>query len=197
MNNDSLSRSSLFFRSSLDLGSPNFKPEPRSKCLWSGGYCDTKRGCCYPTTGKPAEDFTIHGLWPNFNNGTYPQTCDLSNPFDKSLISDLIERMQNDWPTLSCPSRDGFRFWGHEWNKHDTCSENVLDQHSFFEKTLDFKISSNLLQHLKDAGINSDNEFYSADEIEAALKNALGVSPYLECNFDREGNSQLSQVYND
>ncbi|CAL5085772.1 unnamed protein product [Urochloa decumbens] len=33
---------------------------------WPGSFCDTSRGCCFPDTGKPAADFGIHGLWPNY-----------------------------------------------------------------------------------------------------------------------------------
>ncbi|KAL6841727.1 hypothetical protein ACP4OV_028239 [Aristida adscensionis] len=33
---------------------------------WPGSFCDTKQGCCFPDTGKPAADFGIHGLWPNY-----------------------------------------------------------------------------------------------------------------------------------
>ena len=56
------------------------------KMQWPGSYCDTKHGCCYPLTGKPAEDFTIVGLWPKFNNGTYPKYCDRNNLYDQSQV---------------------------------------------------------------------------------------------------------------
>ncbi|KAG5521576.1 hypothetical protein RHGRI_033960 [Rhododendron griersonianum] len=82
---------------------------------WPGSYCDTRQSCCYPETGKPDEDFGIHGLWPNYNDGTYPSSCDRSNSFDESKISDLLSRLEKDWPTLACPSGDGIKFWGHEW----------------------------------------------------------------------------------
>ncbi|RXH91992.1 hypothetical protein DVH24_021015 [Malus domestica] len=54
--------------------------------------------CCYLTTGKPAADFGIHGLWPNYNDGSYPSNCDPSNPCDQSEISDLRSSMQKEWP---------------------------------------------------------------------------------------------------
>ncbi|KAK8659280.1 hypothetical protein V6N13_029486 [Hibiscus sabdariffa] len=53
---------------------------------WPGAYCDTKRSCCYPRTGKPAADFGIHGLWPNYKDGGYPSDCDPDARFDKSEV---------------------------------------------------------------------------------------------------------------
>lgn len=66
-------------------------------------------------------------------------------------VSDLISRMERDWPSLACPSSDGVRFWSHEWEKHGTCSG--LNQHDYFQKALQFKTKANLLQNLKNAGI--------------------------------------------
>ncbi|XP_052173693.1 intracellular ribonuclease LX-like [Diospyros lotus] len=162
---------------------------------WPASYCDTKRSCCYPTTGKPAEDFSIHGLWPNYDDGTYPSNCDSDNLFDQSEISDLTERLQKEWPTLACPSGDGYKFWQHEWDKHGTCSENVLNQHSYFQKALDLKSKANLLEALSRSGIRPNGKYYSLDSIKEAIQGALRVSPYIECNVDPSGNHQLYQVY--
>lgn len=62
--------------------------------------------------------------------------------------------MEVDWPTLACPTNGGTRFWTHEWEKHGTCSESVLDQHSYFEAALNIKNKVNLLKVLEDAGNN-------------------------------------------
>lgn len=67
-------------------------------------------------------------------------------------IEDLGSQLKQNWPTLACPSGDGFEFWAHEWNKHGTCSQSVLTQHQYFEAALNFKKQTNLLQVLKDGG---------------------------------------------
>ncbi|XP_071690841.1 extracellular ribonuclease LE-like [Rutidosis leptorrhynchoides] len=162
---------------------------------WPGSYCDTQQGCCYPKTGKPAANFGIHGLWPNRNDGSYPSNCDSSNPFDASKISDLTNQMQSDWPTLACPSNDGLTFWGHEWDKHGTCSESVLDQHAYFSTALKLKTQIDLLNALQSEGIQANGEKYSLSDIKDAIKGASGYTPWIECNNDSSGNSQLYQIY--
>ncbi|RZC52652.1 hypothetical protein C5167_021078 [Papaver somniferum] len=162
---------------------------------WPGSYCDTKQSCCYPTTGKPVADFGIHGLWPNYNDGSYPSNCDNSNQFDPSSISSIKRQMQSEWPTLACPSGDGNKFWGHEWNKHGTCSEDVLDQPGYFQAALKLKQQTNLLNVLQNAGINPDGKFYSLTSITKAIRDSTGFTPGLECNVDESGNTQLYQIY--
>ncbi|XP_057448230.1 ribonuclease 1-like [Lotus japonicus] len=162
---------------------------------WPGSYCDTDKSCCYPTTGKPDADFGIHGLWPNYNTGSYPSNCDSSNPFKQSQISDLTSSLQREWPTLACPSGNGIQFWTHEWEKHGTCSESNLNQHAYFAAGLSLKQKANLLQSLTSAGIQPDGQFYSLSSIKGAIKDGTGFTPYIECNVDSSGNSQLYQVY--
>ncbi|KAH7846527.1 hypothetical protein Vadar_014967 [Vaccinium darrowii] len=162
---------------------------------WPGSYCDTQQSCCYPTTGKPNSDFGIHGLWPNNDDGSYPSNCDPSNPFDKSEVSDLISSLQTSWPTLACPSSDGSSFWSHEWDKHGTCSESIFDQHGYFKLALNLKAQVDLLQILQGAGINPDGGSYSLSSIQGAINKAIGSTPFIECNVDASGNSQLYQVY--
>ncbi|XP_051146140.1 intracellular ribonuclease LX-like [Andrographis paniculata] len=159
---------------------------------WPASYCDSRRSCCYPTTGKPAEDFSIHGLWPNYNSGQWPHDCDREASLEESQISDLKSKMEKDWPTLACPSADGMKFWGHEWSKHGTCSS--LRQHAYFEAALNLKHKANLLQRLADAGIRP-GKFYTLKELKHAMQEGVGHEPYIECNVDPEGNHQLYQVY--
>ncbi|KAI9085457.1 hypothetical protein K1719_032618 [Acacia pycnantha] len=103
--------------------------------------------------------------------------------------------MEKNWPSLSCPSSNGLRFWSHEWEKHGTCSESELDIRDYFEKALQLKQKVNLLKILKDAGIEPDDGFYSVESIQEAIKEAIGFTPGIECNRDSAHNSQLYQVY--
>ncbi|CAI0448010.1 unnamed protein product [Linum tenue] len=162
---------------------------------WPGAYCDSRQRCCYPKTGKPTADFGIHGLWPNYKNGGYPSNCDRDSVFDESQIEDLLPQLQKLWPTLSCPSGDGVKFWTHEWEKHGTCSESEMDQHDYFVAALKLKEKANLLQILKSAGIRPDDGFYEVESIVEAIKEGTGFRPGMECNVDSSRNSQLYQVY--
>ncbi|XP_058772448.1 ribonuclease 1-like [Vicia villosa] len=162
---------------------------------WPGSYCDSQKSCCYPTSGKPAADFSIHGLWPNYKDGTYPSNCDPNSPFDQSQISDLKSSLLKNWPTLACPSGNGIQFWTHEWEKHGTCSESSLKQHDYFETTLNLKQKSNLLDALTSAGIQADGSSYSLSNIKRAIQSQVGFAPFIECNVDSSRNSQLYQVY--
>ena len=104
---------------------------------------------------------------------------------------------QKDWPSLSCPSSNGFRFWSHEWEKHGACSESEsqLEQHEYFEAALNLKKKVNLLQILRIARIEPDDGFYSLDNIVKAIIKGTGHTPRIGCNKVSEGNSQLYQIY--
>ena len=103
--------------------------------------------------------------------------------------------LQQDWPSLSCPSSNGFRFWSHEWEKHGTCSESQIDQHDYFEAALNQKKKVNLQQILRIARIEPDDGFYSSDNIVREIIKGIGHTPRIECNKDSHGNSQLDQIY--
>ncbi|XP_073221674.1 ribonuclease 1-like [Cicer arietinum] len=161
---------------------------------WPGSFCGFKKGCCYPTTGKPDADFGIHGLWPKYNDGSSPSNCDPSKQFDQSQISGLTSSLQKNWPTLACPSGDGITLWTHEWEKHGTCSQSVLNQHDYFETTLKLKQKANLLKALTSAGINADGGSYHLSNITTAIQDEVGFAPFIQCSVGSSGNSQLYQV---
>lgn len=77
-----------------------------------------------PATG-PADHWTIHGLWPDYCDGSYTQYCDESRQYQN--ISCILEQY-GDYSTLDFMKKfwkdDGGNdetFWEHEWGKHGTC----------------------------------------------------------------------------
>ena len=44
-------------------------------------------------------------------------------------------------------------------------------------------------------GINPDGNSYRLQNIKNAIKGAIGYTPWIECNVDASGNSQLYQIY--
>ncbi|KAE8812335.1 aleurone ribonuclease [Hordeum vulgare] len=179
---------------------------------WPGSFCDTKKGCCFPDTGKPATDFGIHGLWPNYaecktrgeldgalemvtrrRKKCWPESCN-SERLKLWEIRDLVTELDANWPTLACKGGKSFEFWTHEWEKHGTCSN--LDQHGYFATALGFKARHNLTSILADAGIvPSDTETYFLSSIRDAIREGTGFTANLECNRGVDGETQLFQVY--
>ncbi|KAF2999080.1 hypothetical protein E8E14_005644 [Neopestalotiopsis sp. 37M] len=96
----------------------------------------------------PRDTWTLHGLWPDFCNGSYTQYCDLSRQYDPipspntttgtsagtpvpaytgpSIATflepfgklDLLAYMNKYW---IAQNQDNAGFWGHEFSKHATC----------------------------------------------------------------------------
>ena len=62
----------------------------------------------------------------------WPEDCgDKNDKLDLLQIKDLLAALERDWPTLSCKNgATNMDFWGHEWQKHGTCS--AFDQHRYF-----------------------------------------------------------------
>ena len=76
---------------------------------WSPSYCLTHsddRAQC----GSKGYGFVLHGLWPQYTNGGYPQYCGAEAP-----LSDAARRVgESLFPSP--------RLVGHEWQRHGRCS---------------------------------------------------------------------------
>jgi len=64
--------------------------------------------------------FTIHGLWPQYANGSWPQYCHHVE-FNQSMIDPIMSKLDTDWH--SCYGNN-FDFWNHEIQKHYSCLFN-------------------------------------------------------------------------
>ncbi|KAL3793766.1 hypothetical protein HJC23_013328 [Cyclotella cryptica] len=87
------------------------------------------------------KQLTIHGLWPQRLDGTWPSTC-TSEPLDTSKFylspdnTSILPDMEQKWPNVKAAANSGdhSEFWAHEWSKHGTCSG--LMQFDYFHSAL-------------------------------------------------------------
>jgi ribonuclease T2 len=78
---------------------------------------------------------TIHGLWPNNDDGSYPQHCS-NEEFDLSSLAQIRDDLEQRWPNIKAlpESSSHGEFWEHEWSKHGTCTG--LSQLDYFSHAL-------------------------------------------------------------
>ncbi|XP_042965242.1 ribonuclease 2 [Carya illinoinensis] len=159
---------------------------------WPGTVCRRTRHCCSSNAccrrSNAPTKFTIHGLWPDFNDGTWPACCTRSS-FDEKKISTLRDGLDSYWPSLSCGSSStcyGGKglFWAHEWEKHGTCSYPVIqDEYGYFLTVLNLYLKYNVTQVLNEAGyFPSNTEKYPLGGIVSAIENAFHATPLLVCS---------------
>ncbi|KAK7292769.1 hypothetical protein RJT34_15622 [Clitoria ternatea] len=166
---------------------------------WPPTYCRRATRCCSSNAccrgSNSPTVFTIHGLWPDYNDGTWPSCCTKSE-FDPKEISTLTNALEQYWPSLSCSSprschgRRG-SFWAHEnlvhvhrVKKHGTCSYPVVrNEYEYFLTTLNVYFKYNVTGVLIDAGyVPSNTEKYPIGGIISAIENAFHASPLIVCS---------------
>ncbi|MGE5468467.1 MAG: ribonuclease T2 family protein [Ignavibacteria bacterium] len=84
---------------------------------WSPTYCQT-HGDDVHQCGSRGFGFVLHGLWPQYDGGGYPQECSAARltPAARALAESIFPN-----PRLAA----------HEWQKHGTCSG--LDDLGYFK----------------------------------------------------------------
>jgi ribonuclease I len=77
-------------------------------------------------------DFSIHGLWPDYIDGGYPQFC-TNQQFNLSTIEPIMDDLNKYWN--SCIGKSD-TFWKHEFEKHGTCFDPPTTEFDYFNNTL-------------------------------------------------------------
>ncbi|GLI60009.1 hypothetical protein VaNZ11_002072 [Volvox africanus] len=155
---------------------------------WPGSYC-TKHECLF--LQDRWFNFTIHGLWPNYKDGTWPQFCNPDSVFNEDELTDLLVEMRYEWPCTFMNSNNDF--WEHEWTKHGTCATDVLpNEYSYFDTVLMLHKQYNLQDALKAAGIvPSKDAVYRTKDLEDSIAKMYGVRPVVHCDED----GQLAEIW--
>lgn len=71
---------------------------------------------------SPPGNYTIHGLWPQFNSTSWPQYCNESAEFNYDALSPLMNQIDMLWQTCAEFNHTEKWFLKHEWIKHGTCT---------------------------------------------------------------------------
>ncbi|KAK8105834.1 hypothetical protein PG999_009193 [Apiospora kogelbergensis] len=156
----------------------------------------------------PKDAWTLHGLWPDFCNGSYTQYCDLTRqgtpvpawagPDIGTFLEplgklDLLAWMKKHW--VAQPGWLNGDFWGHEFSKHATCystfdvecygpayrqHEEVAD---FFETAAAFHRALPTWSWLEASGVRPSNATtFSLGDFTRPLTQGFGAIPYVGCS---------------
>ena len=89
---------------------------------WIPSFCKFNNQSICNNNYSNYDKFTIHGLWPNWNNNSWPQYCN-NRTIDIEMLNSIMPDMSMHWSDDGNPS---MKLWNHEWNKHGTCSLDNL-----------------------------------------------------------------------
>lgn len=78
------------------------------------------------------EGWSIHGLWPQNADNSYPSYCRIVT-FDIILLQSIIDELNKYWCSNMEKNED---FWKHEWEKHGSCMFNQCDEYHYFKRAL-------------------------------------------------------------
>jgi ribonuclease T2 len=79
---------------------------------WAPEFCATHAGNASSSECDPTHHFgyVVHGMWPQNNDGSYPQNCTPARPVSQAIVQQMLPIM---------PARGLIQ---HEWATHGTCS---------------------------------------------------------------------------
>jgi len=141
------------------------------------------------------DSFTLHGLWPNRNDGSYPQCCNNSYPFSYEEIAPIMSDVERIWYDTVHDVSNGTEFWAHEWSKHGTCAmigdpSCCSNEYNYFSTCISLHDQMQETKWLANAGIYPADPWdttYKTTDFVAAIQQGLGQEPLIKCrNSDHQ-----------
>ena len=88
--------------------------------LWLPTTCLDKGEECKERIKKlPKNQFTVHGLWPSYQNGSETHWCNVDNDIEIEIKDEELLDFMNKYYPGSYLSNEFI--WGHEYNIHGYC----------------------------------------------------------------------------
>lgn len=76
--------------------------------------------------------YTIHGLWPQYSESSYPKYCK-KVVFDISALKPILNKLNKYWYSTEEANSD---FWKHEYEKHGSCMFKDMTEFEYFNTVL-------------------------------------------------------------
>ncbi len=149
---------------------------------------------------KPTRDaFTIHGLWPERADLSWPQYCGGRSSWTPATLAPLLPRLRAAWPSFA-PAGDDPAFWAHEWLRHGTCAGLPGGPRAFFETVLGLNDALPLGPALAAAGVapspRGSNVTYPLSKLSSAIAAVTGSLPAIRCGPPRSrARGELAEVW--
>ena len=80
--------------------------------------------------------YSLHGLWPNYSDGTYPSFCKKVT-FDMKLLEPIEDELLQFWELPQDTNKLEEKFWKHEYIKHGSCMFTEMNELEYFSKALE------------------------------------------------------------
>jgi ribonuclease T2 len=168
---------------------------------WSPTFCEDlqvyeKQNC----SRSPVEAFTLHGLWPEYSNGDWPQFCNASSfslqpqgkeDGEEAAFDEGDVRMRCEWPSFHGADAS---FWRHEVEKHGSCAVPVVgkSEAAYFNTALRLHEKYDLNAALQHADISpSDVDYVQSKTLLTAIQTVTNTRALLACGYD----GALSEVW--
>lgn len=119
--------------------------------------------------------FTIHGIWPQDFNGSWPQYCN-STQFNVTMVDPIKQNLTTFWTDFKNPEA----FWQHEFQKHLSCT---VTPYKFFWYGLEFREKLNVYDTLNSAGITPGSK-YKVDDLANVIRKQFGSHVVITCERD-------------
>jgi ribonuclease T2 len=167
---------------------------------WPPSFCDQLAAEHRSCSKQPVEAFTIHGVWPEYSNGGWPQYCaeNLYESANKTLQTASLQGNWREKRVCEWPSYEGgdSTFWEHEWSKHGTCASPLLgNRTSYFQNVIVMNEQYDLNPVFQEVRLwpqrRGELTTFSASDAIGAVQQAYGVEPRLAC----EHSNELSEVW--
>lgn len=159
--------------------------------VWPGSWInDYRQNCLIDEENYMINDFTnfnntyftIHGLWPEYYNASWPEFCN-KDKFNFTAIQSIRKYLEIYWTNFRNNPQS---LWIHEYQKHASCAKDdpLLDtEYEFFLAGLRLREKYNLFNILeKNYIVPSNNIKYPTNKIITVLNSALNYTVTVICN---------------